>query len=69
MAMTARVKDELSRLDVVLADPSVVPDGASLRAAAAELGAELVVAPVAARGEPGVHDPLRLAAALRDVIS
>lgn len=57
------------RLDVVLADPSVVPDGASLRAAAAELGAELVVAPVAARGEPGVHDPLRLAAALRDVIA
>jgi len=53
----------------VLADPSVVPDGASLRAAAAELGAELVVAPVAARREPGVHDPLRLAAALRDVIS
>ena len=57
------------RLDVVLADPSVVPDDASLRAAAAELGAELVVSPVAARGEPGVHDPLRLAAALRDVIS
>ena len=57
------------RLDVVLADPSVVPDGASLRAAAADLGAELVVAPVAARGEPGVHDPLRLAAALRDVVS
>jgi uncharacterized cofD-like protein len=57
------------RLDVVLADPSVVPDGASLRAAAADLGAELVVAPVAARGEPGVHDPLRLAAALRDVIA
>lgn len=57
------------RLDVVLADPSVVPDGASLRAAAAELGAELVVAPVAARGTLGVHDPLRLAAALRDVIA
>ena len=57
------------RLDVVLADPSVVPDHASLRAAAAELGAELVVSPVAAKGEPGVHDPLRLAAALRDVIS
>jgi uncharacterized cofD-like protein len=57
------------RLDVVLADPSVVPDGASLRAAAADLGAELVVAPVAARGAPGVHDPLRLAAALRDVVS
>lgn len=57
------------RLDVVLADPSVVPDGASLRAAAADLGAELVVAPVAARGAPGVHDPLRLAAALRDVVA
>lgn len=57
------------RLDVVLADPSVVPDGASLRAVAAELGAELVIAPVAARGAPGVHDPLRLAAALRDVIA
>jgi len=57
------------RLDVVLADPSAVPDSASLRAAAADLGAELVVAPVAARGAPGVHDPLRLAAALRDVVS
>lgn len=56
------------RLDVVLADPSVVSDPASLQAAAADLGAELVVAPVSARGEPGVHDPLRLAAALRDVI-
>ncbi|GAB3070103.1 uridine diphosphate-N-acetylglucosamine-binding protein YvcK [Intrasporangium mesophilum] len=57
------------RLDVVLADPSAVADDSSLRAAAAEVGAELVVAPVAARREPGVHDPLRLAAALRDVIS
>lgn len=57
------------RLDAVLADPSVVDDPATLRAAAAELGAELVLAPVVARGKPGVHDPLRLAAALRDVIS
>ncbi|OFE17642.1 hypothetical protein BA895_15500 [Humibacillus sp. DSM 29435] len=57
------------RLDVVLADPSVVPDEPALRSAARELGAELVVAPVAARHEPGVHDALRLAAALRDVIS
>ncbi len=56
------------RLDVVLADPSVVEDATSLGEAAAALGATLVVAPVAARGEPGVHDPLRLAAALRDVI-
>lgn len=57
------------RLDAVLADPSVVDDEASLRAAAAELGAELAIAPVATRGRPGVHDPLRLAAALRDVIA
>ena len=57
------------RLDVVLADPSVVVDEPSLRAAAADVGAELVVAPVSVRGAPGVHDPLRLAAALRDVIS
>ncbi len=56
------------RLDVVLADPSVVPDEAALRAAARELGAELVVSPVSARDRPGVHDPLRLAAALRDII-
>ncbi|MEO7752514.1 MAG: uridine diphosphate-N-acetylglucosamine-binding protein YvcK [Terracoccus sp.] len=56
------------RLDVVLADPSVVEDEVSLGEAAAALGATLVIAPVSARGEPGVHDPLRLAAALRDVI-
>lgn len=57
------------RLDAVLADPSVVDDEAGLRRAAAELGAELYVAPVVARSTPAVHDPLRLAAALRDVIS
>lgn len=55
-------------LDVVLADPSAVVDAASLRSAAEDLGAELVVSPVAVTGNPGVHDPLRLAAALRDVI-
>ena len=53
---------------VVLADPSAVVDAASLRSAAEDLGAELVVSPVAVTGNPGVHDPLRLAAALRDVI-
>ncbi|MDN5790934.1 MAG: uridine diphosphate-N-acetylglucosamine-binding protein YvcK [Micrococcales bacterium] len=56
------------RLDVVLADPSVVGDRASLRAAAAELGAELIIAQVAAGEHPDVHDPLRLAAAFRDVL-
>ena len=57
------------RLDYALADPSVVPDVPALRAAAAELGAELVVAPVEARRHPGVHDRQRLAAALRDIIA
>ncbi|MDN5795981.1 MAG: uridine diphosphate-N-acetylglucosamine-binding protein YvcK [Intrasporangium sp.] len=56
------------RIDVVLADPSVVLDAASLRSAAEDLGAELVVTPVAVPGNPAVHDPLRLAAAFRDVI-
>src|SRR5690242_6001107 len=51
------------RLDVVLADPCVVVDEASLRAAAGEHEAELAVVPASARGTPGVHDPLRLAAA------
>jgi len=54
-------------LDVVLADPSVVDDQAALSAAAGAIGAELHVAPVAVRGAPGRHDPLRLAAALQDV--
>jgi hypothetical protein len=46
----------------------VVLDERSLRSAAQDLGAELVIASVAVTGQPGLHDPLRLAAALRDVI-
>ncbi len=45
------------RLDVVLADPSVVEDEVSLGEAAAALGATLVIAPVSARGEPGGARP------------
>ncbi len=56
------------RLDVVLADPSVVDDEASLRAASRELGAELVVAHVSTGKHANIHDPLRLAAAFRDVL-
>lgn len=56
------------RLDVVLADPRVVTDEASLRSAAADLGAELVLSHVSRREARGVHDPLRLAAAFRDVM-
>jgi uncharacterized cofD-like protein len=55
------------RLDVVLADPGAVDDEDALRRAAARLGAEVVVAPVAKRGHSGHHDSLRLAAAYRDI--
>ncbi|WP_402371964.1 gluconeogenesis factor YvcK family protein [Isoptericola rhizosphaerae] len=55
------------RIDAVLADPSAVEDAAELRAAARSLGARLVVGQVA-RGDGTLrHDPLRLAAAYRDV--
>lgn len=57
------------RLDVVLADPGVVEDRAVLEAAAARLGAELVVTGVVSPDRPQVHDVLRLAAAYRDVFS
>ena len=57
------------RLDVVLADPSVVERTADLVQAAAAVGAEVVVAPIAAREAPGRHDPLRLAAAYRDLLN
>lgn len=56
------------RLDVVLADPGAIDDEAGLRGAAARLGAEVVVAPVAKRDRPGQHDSLRLAAAYRDLL-
>ena len=110
MAMTAKVKDELSRLevtrakrllvlnldpgtgetagfsaerhletfaslapkvrfDVVLADPAVVDDEAVLAEHCARLGATLLVAHVSRRERPGEHDPLRFAAALRDVVA
>jgi uncharacterized cofD-like protein len=55
------------KLDVVLADPSAVDDEEMLRAAAARMGAEVVLVQVAQRGAPGHHDLLRLAAAYRDV--
>ncbi len=54
-------------LDVVLADPRVVGDDDRLRAAAERMGARLVIAPVAALDAPATHDPLRLAAAYRDI--
>ena len=58
------------RLDAVLVDPSCVDDRAELERAAERLGAELVVAQLASQGAPPgqpQHDPLRLAAAYRDL--
>ncbi len=56
------------RLDVVLADPAVVDDETALAEHCARLGARLHVVPVARQDQPGEHDPLRYAAALRDVL-
>jgi uncharacterized cofD-like protein len=54
--------------DIVVADPSAVGDQAALEQVCQTLGAALVVSEVADPALPGVHDPLRLAAAYRDVI-
>ena len=56
------------RLDAVLADPAVVEDRDGLQAQAAALGAVLHVMPVSRSSTPGQHDPLRYAAALRDIL-
>jgi uncharacterized cofD-like protein len=52
------------RVDTVVADVSDVSDAATLRAAAAAIGAELCLADIA--GGTGVHDPLLLANALAE---
>ncbi len=56
-------------LDAVLADPRVIDEPERVEAAAAALGAQLLVVPVAATDRPGVHDALRLAAAYRDIFA
>jgi uncharacterized cofD-like protein len=58
----------LLRADVVLADPTAVTDRAQLQRAADLLGATVVVSSVGRPGHPGIHDPLRLAAAYRDLL-
>jgi 2-phospho-L-lactate transferase/gluconeogenesis factor (CofD/UPF0052 family) len=59
---------ELS-VDVVLADVGVVANADTLRAAAAELGGELVLAPVAMGDGTPRHDPELLAAAYDGVFA
>ncbi|MHB2022892.1 MAG: gluconeogenesis factor YvcK family protein, partial [Mycobacteriales bacterium] len=55
------------RVDVVLADPCSVGDEAAVREAAAGLGAQLVVRPVAREDGSPRHDPARLAQALGEI--
>ncbi|MDO5048299.1 MAG: uridine diphosphate-N-acetylglucosamine-binding protein YvcK [Actinomycetaceae bacterium] len=53
-------------LDVVIAEPAMVDDIEDLENAARELGARLLLRQVSIGGSRPLHDPLRLAAALRD---
>lgn len=53
------------RIDIVLADTAHVPDPRSLRRTAESLGADLVIADIAAPAAHLRHDPLRLAATYR----
>ncbi|MCE0540227.1 uridine diphosphate-N-acetylglucosamine-binding protein YvcK [Kineosporia rhizophila] len=57
------------RIDAVLVDPSQIEDEASLVAAARGMGAVLVTRDVAIGDGTPRHDPLRLAAAYRDLFS
>jgi len=55
------------RVDAVLADPSAVEDVDELAAAAATMGAKLLMRQLRRGDGSAQHDPLRLAAAYRDV--
>jgi uncharacterized cofD-like protein len=57
------------RIDAVLADPSSVEDPVSLAQVAEGLGARLVMRQVSLGDGTARHDPLRLAAAYRDVFA
>lgn len=53
-------------LDVIIAEPAVVDDIDELEEAARKVGARLLLRQVSMGGNRALHDPLRLAAALRD---
>jgi uncharacterized cofD-like protein len=57
------------RIDVVLADPKMVPDHVALDRVAARLGARVVLAPIAVSDGTPRHDPELFALAFRDVLS
>jgi Signal recognition particle GTPase len=56
-------------IDVVLADPTMVPDHPALDRVAARLGARVVLAPIAVSDGTPRHDPELFASAYRDVLS
>ncbi|PID53489.1 MAG: hypothetical protein CSB46_07750 [Micrococcales bacterium] len=56
------------RFDAVLADPAAVPDLPAIATAAESFGARLVQRPVRSGAGSLRHDPLRLAAALHDIL-
>lgn len=56
------------KIDAVVADPSAVADVSALVACADELSARLLLRQVGVSDGTARHDPLRLAAALRDVV-
>jgi uncharacterized cofD-like protein len=65
--LTAHAPD--LRVDAVLADPRAVEDPSALADAAASMGARLVMRQVSLGDGTARHDPLRLAAAYRDVFA
>ena len=54
------------KIDVVIADPTTVEDIDDLMEASASLGARVLLRQVRSGTDGAVHDPLRLASALRD---
>lgn len=57
------------KVDAVLADTNAVPDVREFRGFVRELGARLVLSDLAAEDSAERHDPIRLATALRDVLT
>jgi uncharacterized cofD-like protein len=66
LEVLARYAEGLT-VDVVLADPSAVPDPVALQRATEHMGGVLVLADLAADGCSDQHDPKRLTAALADL--
>ncbi len=54
------------KIDIVIADPTTVEDVDDLMEASAMLGARVLLRQVRSGSDGAVHDPLRLASALRD---